>query len=340
MCSSTCFLLIVIVAPCLRAQPRHRHATPSLANAEAADDPRPLRDPSGRARWVAQCAALPLTEVRKMAVRDHGLDPQLAALANNHAFPHLHFKGWALPHLWLWGGVNATRARYLAIPKAGSTSVRMALRTEYGHRGQSGRPWKPGAGMWHEDGSHELTEAQRSWFGWTLVADPVSHFIGGWTQASGDHPVGLNCTGVSSFLDLLLREAKLPNSTALATTTHRSHNVHLAPQLHIIRSAIAQFDDSPQQTALSFVAKLSNVSTEWGLLRNAMEAVGARGISGQLPHMRDTRNTSKCRAGMGVHGSAQTFPSASLRILCAYLLEDFVCLDFPFPDACLEKRHV
>ena len=122
--------------------------------------------------------------------------------------------------------------------------------------------------------------------------------------------------------------------------THRSHNVHLAPQLHIIRSAIAQFDDSPQQTALSFVAKLSNVSTEWGLLRSAMEAVGARGISGQLPHMRDTRNTSKCRAGMGVHGSAQTFPSASLRILCAYLLEDFVCLDFPFPDACLEKRHV
>ena len=132
MCSSTCFLLIVIVAPC-------------LANAEAADDPRPLRDPSGRARWVAQCAALPLTELRKMAVRDHGLDPQLAALANHHAFPHLHFKGWALPHLWLWGGVNATRARYLAIPKAGSTSVRMALRTEYGHRGQSGLPWKPGA---------------------------------------------------------------------------------------------------------------------------------------------------------------------------------------------------
>ena len=253
MFSSACFRLIVIVAPCLGAQPGHRHATPSLANAEAAGDPHPLRDPSGRARWVAQCAALPLTKLRKMAVRDHGLDPQLA---NHHAFPHLHFKGWALPHLWLWGGVNATRARYLAIPKAGSTSVRMAMSSEYGYRGQSGRPWKPAAGMWHEDGSHELTEAQRWWFGWTLVADPVSHFIGGWAQASGDHAVGLNCTGVSSFLDLLQRETKLPNSTALATTTHLSHNVHLAPQLHIIRSAIAQFDDSPQQTALSFVAKL------------------------------------------------------------------------------------
>ena len=142
---------------------------------------------------------------------------------------------------------------------------------------------------------------------------------------------------------MLQREAKLPNSTALANTTHLRHNVHLAPQLHIIRSAIAQFDDSPQQTALSFVAKLSNVSTEWGLLRSAMEAVGARGVSGQLPRVNTAilpsySNTSKCRAGMGVHGSAQTFPSASLRILCAYLLEDFVCLDFPFPDACLSRK--
>ena len=292
--------------------------------------------PSERARWVAQCAALPSTELRKIAVRDHGLDPQLAG---HHAFPHLHFRGWALPHLWLWGGVNATRARYLAIPKAGSTSVRMVMSSEYGYRGKSGRPWTPAssAGMWHDDGSHQLTEAQRLWFGWTLVADPVSHFIGGWAQASGDHAVGLSCTGVSSFLDMLQREAKLPNSTALANTTHLRHNVHLAPQLHIIRSALAQFDDSPQQTALSFVAKLSNVSTEWGLLRSAMEAVGARGISGQLPRV-DNSNTSKCRAGMGVHGSAQTFPSASLRILCAYLLEDFVCLDFPFPDACLSHK--
>ena len=132
---------------------------------------------------------------------------------------------------------------------------------------------------------------------------------------------------------MLQAEATLPNSTALATTTHM-HNVHLAPQLHIIRSAIAQFVDSPEQTAISFVAHLSNVSNEWRLLRREMKAAGARPFAGELPRV-DFKDTSKCRAGMGIHGSAETFPSASLRILCAYLLEDFVCLDFPFPDACL-----
>ena len=266
--------------------------------------------PSERARWVAQCAALPSTELRKIAVRDHGLDPQLAG---HHAFPHLHFRGWALPHLWLWGGVNATRARYLAIPKAGSTSVRMVMSSEYGYRGKSGRPWTPGGGMWHDDGSHQLTEAQRLWFGWTLVADPVSHFIGGWAQASGDHAVGLSCTGVSSFLDMLQREAKLPNSTALANTTHLRHNVHLAPQLHIIRSAIAQFDDSPQQTALSLVAKLSNVSTEWGLLRSAMEAVGARGVSGQLPRVNTAILPSYSNTSVGSAERAWAFTARHRR---------------------------
>ena len=194
------------------------------------------------------------------------------------------------------------------------------MSSEYGYRGKSGRPWTPGgtcASHRHatcsHDGSHQLTEAQRLWFGWTLVADPVSHFIGGWAQASGDHAVGLSCTGVSSFLDMLQREAKLPNSTALANTTHLRHNVHLAPQLHIIRSAIAQFDDSPQQTALSFVAKLSNVSTEWGLLRSAMEAVGARGVSGQLPHVNTAILPSYSNTSVGSAERAWAFTARHRR---------------------------
>ena len=251
--------------------------------------------PSARARWVAQCAALPPREVRTIAVRDRGLDPQLA---EKHAL-HLRFVGWALPHLWLWGGVNATCARYLAIPKAGSSSVRKAMGSEYGLRSASGAPWASRGGMFAHDGSHNLKDSQRSWFGWTLVADPVSHFIGGWSQVSGDRAVGLkSCMGVQDFLNMLQAEATLPNSTALATTTHM-HNVHLAPQLHIIRSAIAQFVDSPEQTAISFVAHLSNVSNEWRLLRREMKAAGARPFAGELPRV-DFKDTSKCRAGMGI----------------------------------------
>ena len=225
-------------------------------------------------------------------------------------------------------------ARYLAIPKAGSSSVREAMRFEYGLRDTSGLPWQMGKGMWHEDVSHILTKAQLSWFGWTLVADPVSHFIGGWAQANGDTAAGMHCADVPRFLELL------------SINANQTHNVHLAPQLLIIRSAIAQFArwPRPEWVALSFLGQLPLIATEWGMLRTAMEEAGARPFARPLPHLREPSSQAGCRAAMGVHGSAKTFPPASLRILCAYLLEDFVCLDFPFPEACLgaarsEKRN-
>lgn len=278
---------------------------------------------SARAKWVASCIALTADQVRDIAVHDRGLCPELA-----RELQQGRFAGWAWPHLWIWGG-NATSARYLAIPKAGSSSVREAMRSSYGLRDRWGGEWQESRGMFREDASHWPNEAQRSWFGWTLVDDPVSHFIGGWATQGGkvvangvlirNETERSHCADVPEYLEML-------NST---TPDTRKRDVHLAPQLLIIRSAIAQGG------SLSFVGHLPDIATEWGRLRTAMEDAGARPFARALPHLRNASSQPECRAQMGAHGSAQTVPPASLRILCSYLLEDFVCLDFPFPDACL-----
>lgn len=106
--------------------------TTSLAShhqSVATPPPPPSRVPSGaklRANDVLAClASLPAS----------------SPLHRGSALSRLRYRGWAWPTLWLSPGANS-RTRYLAIPKAGSTTVwlaRVALAAPSPRVAQAGR---------------------------------------------------------------------------------------------------------------------------------------------------------------------------------------------------------
>jgi hypothetical protein len=280
--------------------------------------------------------------VREMAVRKHALDPEIAALHARLGPPPgsqpLHLNGWAYPPTWLWGHPrDGPQHRYLCIPKAGSTSIRTALADEFGFRSSDGEEWHMGGGHYTEDGSRgTLTATQRSLFGWTFVDDPVEHFIGGWAQA-GDLRRYFNGS-VHLYMELL----RSNSSEALKAKTEDNFNVHIAPQLRIIRAAAEQFGHlqvnrttapAVDDMALSFVGHIHDAVSDWASMRDAMTSAGVRAFNRSLPHARPHNDDKRGRL-MGVYSSPATFPAEDLRTLCMHLLDDFVCLGYAFPPAC------
>ena len=295
---------------------------------------RQLSKGEDRARWLANCAG--------------------ATIAGGPHWAPNAFSGWAAPFLWATAPGSAGGPRALMLPKAGSSSLRLAMSRAYGLKGDDGAPWRMGGGSTppSDSFSSELPAplAERS-FAFTFVQEPATHFISG-LHVSSVH--GGSCTETSAHEMLLRFLAGEPDL-----------NVHLAPQMWLVSNAAEQFAraiatprarlglvaDTTNQSLLHFVGHLGSVQSDWADLRRLMNASGLAPLPAEMPHERNQGEVDpgeyKKRSGLkrrvchreqlGRFARLETWPRDLATRLCERLRPDYICLGFALPDVCLRK---
>lgn len=230
------------------------------------------------------------------------------------------------PKSWLYGWAARTllvshedKVAYLLMPKAGSSSIRGSLIRDFHlKRNRKVVPRLAGVADKHRFVVHKRgmdLEWLRSYYTFTYVNDPVSHFVAGICQVNRNKCArAVRMQRVDAQLAHHFERRAIHIAAALQGKHNGDLNEHLAPQPFYLRAA------GSMGIKLNFLAKLSQQN--WRLMRADMASQGFT-EPGKLP-LKNALSFSKLKRAVF---KALTPPTKEA--VCAFMREEYALLEIP-----------
>jgi len=230
------------------------------------------------------------------------------------------------------------RIAYLDIPRAASTTLRAVMR-------ELGGPYRRLQSLFNNTAAlrlGELSDSQRNYMTFTFVAEPIHHFVDGFAFVHSGLAVGFNLSD-SRWTDYKRDVAASPRRSSDFSRSRLFYNPHLLPQAFFLN----QRDAGGRRVRLDFIGKVGpSFARDWvslaSILQRHIESSGGTpplALSDPMltEHFSDRRSTTA--RSESLRAAEASIEPAALAALCRIRWQEFACLDWPLPPACVKEHE-
>lgn len=255
------------------------------------------------------------------------------------------------------------RIAYMAIPRAASTTLRGAMRDLGGAFRRLEAVFNNSAAL-HPS---ELSEAQRSYFTFTFVSEPLHHLVDGFAFVQSGGPEGAFNGSAGSWQIYQRSLAQAHRRSADWMRTNLFWNPHLVPQAHFLgqrwrhgpRAAGGAAEggaDASARLRFDFIGEASatGFARDWSLLLSTLRSRGHQpaGAADDLQLGRYGARISSAERRSSLHAAAQPRPPSMLPAafdsavgeeallgLCRIRYQEYACLGHAPPAPCARPER-